>query len=119
MAEELENTQEQSTDQVEETTEQTTDTLTVETEESTTVDTTQSEEETQEQSTDSASDEEEEVVKTTKKKSKTVGYAAAYIGKGEHTQSLPGVFKRKKDAERKLRQSGVDAKNMRVQAIKG
>ncbi len=105
MAEELENTQEQPTD-----------TPTVETEETTTVDTTQSEEETQEQPTDSASD--EEVVKTTKKKSKTIGYTAAYIGKGGHAQVLPGSFKRKKDAERKLRESGVDPVNFRVQPIK-
>ncbi len=89
---------------------------------------------TEEQPTDTPSDEAQEQTeeasdkpeddkpakesKTKKKSSKTIGYAAAYIGKGGQPKVLAGSSKRKKDAERKLRESGVSQENMRVTPIK-
>ncbi len=56
---------------------------------------------------------------TNKKRTKVLGYSAAYIGKGKKLQVIQGSFKRKKDAERKLRHKGVKEDNMIITSIKG
>ncbi|MBK3516699.1 hypothetical protein [Carboxylicivirga marina] len=100
--------------------EQNTDQVTEETTQETTTDTTveETKEQTEEAPEQPGADKPAEQEKPKKKSSKTIGYAAAYIGKGGQPQVLAGSSKRKKDAERKLRENGVSKESMRVTPIK-